>query len=120
MDLKKENFHTFDALRFFSFLIVFFSHIPFEKTKFMIDGTIGVYFFFVLSGFLITYILLLEKKHSINFSFKRYITRRILRILPLYYSILLFAYATPFILSILNLKSTDIGYNPNWVLSSFF
>lgn len=47
-------------------------------------GGAGVSVFFALSGFLITYLLLLEKQKS-NISIKKFYVRRILRIWPLYY-----------------------------------
>ncbi len=122
--IQRENFHTFDALRFFSFSLVFISHLPytlFPKFNFIkTRGDIGVYFFFTLSGFLITYILLLEKKSTNTFDFKKYIKRRALRIWPLYYFILLFAFLSPIIISLIGLNSTSIGYNPNWLLSCLF
>ena len=120
----REKFHTFDALRFFSFFLVYMSHLPytlfpslsFLKTK----GDVGVYFFFGISGFLITYIIALEKKEKNTFDFKKYFIRRILRIWPLYYFILTFAFLTPLILSFIGLSSTNIGYEPNWLLSGLF
>jgi peptidoglycan/LPS O-acetylase OafA/YrhL len=48
-------------------------------------GYIGVIFFFVLSGFLITYLILEEKRVSQDVSVKKFYMRRILRIWPLYY-----------------------------------
>ena len=48
-------------------------------------GYIGVIFFFVLSGFLITYLLLEEKRVSNTVAVKKFYLRRILRIWPLYY-----------------------------------
>lgn len=48
-------------------------------------GYMGVLFFFVLSGFLITYLLLEEKRVSDTISVKKFYMRRILRIWPLYY-----------------------------------
>lgn len=54
------------------------------KPKGYILGGYGVSIFFVLSGFLITYLLLCEKDfHPINI--KKFYLRRILRIWPLYY-----------------------------------
>jgi len=52
-------------------------------------GTMGVYFFFVISGFLITYLLLQEQaKHGV-ISLKHFYLRRALRILPVYFFYLL-------------------------------
>ena len=48
-------------------------------------GEQGVTMFFVLSGFLITFLLLKEKKQSNKISIKKFYIRRILRIWPLYY-----------------------------------
>ncbi len=66
---KKENFHSLNALRFFSFFIVFLSHLPyvlFNKLEFFhLNGSIGVRFFFIISGFLITYLLLLEQSTNL-------------------------------------------------------
>jgi peptidoglycan/LPS O-acetylase OafA/YrhL len=124
MAIYKEKFHSFDALRFFSFFIVFLSHLPYalfnNLTFLSVDGTIGVYFFFTLSGFLITYILLVEKASTNDFNFKNFFARRVLRIWPLYYVVLLFAFCSSFIISFLNLPSSDVGYNPNWLMSSLF
>ena len=50
-------------------------------------GEMAVSFFFVLSGFLITYLLLEEDKKFGKISITRFYMRRILRIWPLYYLI---------------------------------
>jgi peptidoglycan/LPS O-acetylase OafA/YrhL len=55
-------------------------------------GGLGVYFFFVLSGFLITYLLLSEKKISGHISIKKFYLRRIFRIWPIYYLLVLLAF----------------------------
>jgi len=47
-------------------------------------GYMGVIFFFVLSGYLITYLLLEEKKVSNGISIRNFYVRRLLRIWPLY------------------------------------
>ena len=49
------------------------------------NGGLAVSFFFVLSGFLITYLLLKEKTQTSNISVRKFYIRRILRIWPLYY-----------------------------------
>lgn len=53
------------------------------------SGWIGVQIFFVLSGFLITRILLHEKHQSLGFYLKRFYWRRAVRIFPLYFTYLL-------------------------------
>lgn len=122
--MSKEKFHSFDALRFFSFLIVFVSHVPFylfSKNELLsTNGVLGVDFFFVLSGFLITFILLTEKEQSGKINFKKFFMRRILRIWPLYYAVLLFAFLTPTILSFLGIIPSNEGYEPNWFWSCLF
>jgi len=61
-------------------------------------GRNGVAVFFVLSGFLITYLLLAEKERYARIDLKKFYLRRILRIWPLYYLIVLLSFAAiPFI-----------------------
>jgi peptidoglycan/LPS O-acetylase OafA/YrhL len=55
-------------------------------------GPLGVVFFFVLSGFLITFLLLEEKKSSGTIAIKKFYARRILRIWPLYFLIFLLGF----------------------------
>lgn len=52
-------------------------------------GSLGVIFFFVLSGFLITYLLLKEKSLTGTVAVRKFYLRRIFRIWPLYYLIVL-------------------------------
>ena len=87
-----------DGLRFFAFLAVFISHAALFlglesgngafsvfKTYVLANGDIGVSFFFVLSGFLITYILLQEKRAYSSVSLRKFYMRRVLRIWPVYF-----------------------------------
>lgn len=121
---KRQHFHTFDALRFFAFFIVFVSHIPLPKLwnlhTYHIAGSVGVYFFFVLSGFLISYILLVEKLNTESIKFTRFLWRRALRIWPLFYGMIAFAFLTPYILSWIGLEGSNDGYEPNWFMSCLF
>lgn len=83
----------FDALRAVSILMVITTHLGFYKlmpdnefikTRFwnLISGSTGVNIFFTLSGFLITLILIREKKTTGRISFKNFYVRRFLRLLP--------------------------------------
>lgn len=69
-------------------------------------GGVAVTFFFVLSGFLITSLLLEEKARLGNIRLKRFFVNRALRIWPLYYLVLAAGYAV----SIFLLK--DTGADP--------
>lgn len=115
---KKNNkiyFPGLNALRFFAAMAVLISHINLIMTAFGIGhplpkivpelGSLGVYFFFSLSGFLITYLLLYEKQKNNHISIKKFYLRRILRIWPLYYLILIIGF---FILPLFN--QIDIHY----------
>lgn len=122
--IERVHFHTFDSLRFLSFLLVFFHHSPVPKENFLHffskAGGIGVSFFFVLSGFLITYILILDKLNNERILLKKFFKRRILRIWPLYYAMVLFAFCTPFIIKFLHLSSSSEGYEPHWFFTITF
>lgn len=52
------------------------------------SGPLGVVFFFVLSGFLITYLLFEEKNRLGDIAIGKFYLRRILRIWPLYYFVM--------------------------------
>lgn len=125
-EIKKNriHFHTFDSLRFLAFLLVFLSHSPIPRDSFLgyftKSGGIGVVFFFVLSGFLITYILIIEKVNEGKINLRNFFQRRILRIWPLYYAMILFAFCTPYMLNYLQVPHSSQGYKPNWLMSLAF
>jgi peptidoglycan/LPS O-acetylase OafA/YrhL len=54
----------------------------------LFKGLYAVSFFFVLSGFLITWLLLREQQQSQNISIKKFYLRRIFRIWPLYFIVI--------------------------------
>ncbi len=124
MNLKRRYFETFDALRFLAFFLVFLSHLPLANFPvlrlFDASGDIGVIFFFVLSGFLISYILLHEKEASGTIRLKKFFIRRILRIWPLFYAMILFAFLTPYLLDFAGISYSSKGYEPNWLMSCLF
>ena len=89
-----------DGLRAVAFLIVFFFH-----TRNLPFGWLGVQLFFVLSGFLITDILLrMKEKLPRREFFTKFYGRRFLRIFPLYYFYLALLVALIFLLPALDLK----------------
>lgn len=55
-------------------------------------GGLGVIFFFVLSGFLITYLLFAERQSTGTVAIKAFYLRRIFRIWPLYYLIFIIGF----------------------------
>ena len=65
----------------------------YHDNKLIIElGGLGVIFFFVLSGFLITYLLLKEKEQTGTVNVKKFYARRVLRIWPLYFFIVLLGF----------------------------
>ncbi len=96
--MKKEYFSNLDILRFLAFFVVFANHISsflhFPASvgtpgtaafTYLQIGDIGVAFFFVLSGFLITYFLEKEREQKGDISLRNFYVRRVLRIWPLYF-----------------------------------
>jgi peptidoglycan/LPS O-acetylase OafA/YrhL len=122
--MKTKHFHTLDALRFLAFFLVFILHLPFNTfpafNYVKAGGSVGVKFFFVLSGFLITYIILNEKQQTNQLDLAHFFKRRILRIWPLFYLMIAFAFITPYLLSLLHLAYSNNGYTPNWLMSVLF
>lgn len=120
----RRHFHTFDALRFFACLKVFLQHLPIFAFPWFnywrAGGGIGVQFFFVLSGFLITYIIAVEKQQTGRLDLKNFFARRVLRIWPLFYLMIGVAFITPILLRHLHLPVSDEGYQPAWWMSLLF
>lgn len=94
-------FPNLNSIRFIAALTVMIHHIELTKhwfgqpniytTSFVggVFGQLGIILFFVLSGFLITYLLLFEQQETGRISIKNFYIRRILRIWPLYYLIVI-------------------------------
>ena len=129
---KHVFFDNLHGLRFLSFFYVFIAHsFPTDdpaiynslwyriiKGKMFLDGEPGVSFFFVLSGFLITYLLLKEKEFTQKINLKAFYIRRILRIWPLYYFSVFFGFAIfPYLKEFFGGVSNE---NANVLLSSVF
>lgn len=130
---NKIHFHSFDAFRFFAFLKVFIFHVPIVVAandhgfmQWYADhikhgGGIGVSFFFVLSGFLITYILTVQKLENDRIDLKNFFFRRAFRIWPLYYLVVIFALnVNPDFAKEMGLYMNWNGYLPDWRFSLTF
>jgi len=84
------RFGSLNGVRFLSIAAVIWHHSPgidFQITAWRIlkRGFLGVDFFFVLSGFLITTLLLREEVRTGRFSLLDFYWRRTLRIIPVYF-----------------------------------
>lgn len=97
-DKRAEVFYPqLDSLRAIAVILVIISHWFSEKhflNRYTANGNLGVTLFFVLSGFLITGILLnskekVEKGGGISKAISTFYIRRSLRIFPVYYLLLL-------------------------------
>jgi len=86
-----------DGLRFLAISFVFIQHFAYFIGSKFSAGYYGVDLFFVISGFLITSILINSKEESFWKAYKKFIGRRTLRIFPIYY-------LTIFILLLLQLE----------------
>ncbi len=89
------HFKQLNSLRFIAAFLVLIHHAEKVRTKYILPsfeeysianlGGFAVTFFFVLSGFLITYLLLKERQQTNRISIKKFYMRRIIRIWPLYF-----------------------------------
>jgi len=97
-DKRARSFYRpeLDVLRFIAFLMVFLHHsVPPRRAsvrQFADVGGWGVCVFFVLSSFLITELLRKEKERTGTVAIRAFYVRRVLRIWPLQYFFLIFAY----------------------------
>lgn len=98
MNSKNNYIKGLDGLRGIAALLVVLGHVELLKKSFGLSnvydgggpffiylGSLSVTFFFVLSGFLITFLLIKEKEKYDTISIKKFYIRRILRIWPVYY-----------------------------------
>jgi peptidoglycan/LPS O-acetylase OafA/YrhL len=93
----KNRLPCLDGLRGIAILIVLCSHglstinhtLPSWFSFIFTRGELGVFVFFILSGFLITYLLQSEYKSSGTISLRNFYLRRVLRIFPAFYTYLL-------------------------------
>ena len=79
--LSGEKLPSLDGLRAIAVTIVILYHLGVPG----VEGLHGVIIFFVLSGFLITWLLLKENQRNGDVSARNFYMRRVLRILPAFY-----------------------------------
>lgn len=88
------------------------------------SSALGVVFFFVLSGFLITYLLLKEKESNKNIQIGKFYLRRAFRIWPLYYLIFILGFFVLPYLELFAVPGQDVFFNQNFwgnlMLYAFF
>lgn len=99
MNTKEFYIPNLNGLRFLAAFAVILGHAEITKSNFNLTslrdseigffknggGHLGVILFFVLSGFLITLLLLKEKDKFKTINYKKFILRRALRIWPVYF-----------------------------------
>jgi peptidoglycan/LPS O-acetylase OafA/YrhL len=79
--LERKNIPALDGFRMVAVFLVIFFHFGFDA----VPGGDGVMMFFVLSGFLITWLLIKEHERTGAISFRAFYRRRTLRIFPAFY-----------------------------------
>jgi len=128
MEKQKIYFPNLNGLRFIAAFLVIIHHIEQFKSIYSIEnywgeipfigiiGKLGVVLFFVLSGFLITYLLLTEEHSFKKISILKFYVRRMLRIWPLYFLIIILAFFVLPNISIFTLP----GYGKDVIYSNLF
>jgi peptidoglycan/LPS O-acetylase OafA/YrhL len=87
--LAQKYFSSLDGLRCLSIVMVIWHHSSAQAHGSGLRGYLGVQLFFVISGFLITTLLLRERAVNGRIALASFYARRTLRIFPLYYAVLL-------------------------------
>ncbi|MCF6405175.1 acyltransferase [Chitinophaga filiformis] len=124
MQQSKVYFKGLNGLRFFAAFLVLMQHAESNRSGFSLfnlanytlfsSGASAVEFFFVLSGFLITYLLLEEEANSGTINVRNFYMRRVLRIWPLYYLVLIIG----LLLIPAAIKIVNHGYTPTFPLTT--
>lgn len=100
--LEPVYFHALTQIRIWPALLVLIAHVEFIKAMCGVKhipnaflfafGHHAVSFFFVLSGFLLTYLMLSEYRQTGGIDIPKFFMRRILRVWPLYFLVIAIAY----------------------------
>jgi peptidoglycan/LPS O-acetylase OafA/YrhL len=130
---------SLDGIRAISIFLVLGSHAKLTNyinlninnisiTNYLFNGILGVVIFFVLSGFLITYLLIYENRKNNDINIKKFYIRRLFRIFPVYYLniifLIFFSYFTDFNLGlrevIISLFCLGDFFSTQWVMSHYW
>ncbi len=129
---SKYYFPQLDAVRGLSFLAVYIYHVFHPEfgmgffngllQYFYYNLSLSIDVFFILSSFLLTWLGINEYKVKGNFSFINYFIRRILRIWPLYYLLMIFSFVLlPYVSARLNVPVTlPPAYYYLFFISNFY
>lgn len=125
-------FEGLNSLRFFAAFLVVMHHAETIRKKHELpnlqdlglfrNGDNAVTFFFVLSGFLITYLLLKENKKTATISIKSFYIKRMLRIWPLYFlMVIIGTLVVPFAFEMLHINyQMPYTFSQVWFYFLFF
>ena len=113
MTSQKDYNQNITILRGLSVLLVLLYHLDISLFR---NGFLGVDIFFVISGYLISRSLILEKKHNGYINIKYYFFKRFFRIFPT----LVFVLALSFIVCLLLLRPDHFQSFAKSNLTSFF
>jgi len=131
MESRKIYFPGLNGLRFWAAFLVILHHVEqfklwqhlpnlFKNNFFEAIGHQGVSLFFVLSGFLITFLLLAEYEKTHHIAIKNFYIRRILRIWPLYYLIMILGlFVLPQFITISPVSQLDVHFTLKVLLFMF-
>lgn len=120
--LMRERIPSLDGLRGISILMVLVGHlvdtVSFPKQLVPLGGiaNIGVLIFFVISGFLITTLLMREQDKHGRISLRNFYIRRVLRILPVSYLYIGVIAALTF-LGFIHLRQHDLAFAASYLMN---
>jgi peptidoglycan/LPS O-acetylase OafA/YrhL len=117
--LNQSYFPLLDGLRCIAIVSVVWFHAAGGAygSGLISRGNEGVSLFFVISGFLITSILLREQSGTGNVSLKRFYLRRTVRIFPLYYAILALYVVLVFVIGTQSMAGRQFWHNLPYFLT---
>jgi len=87
--LATDNRRAFDGLRGLGFLLVITAHVPSVQLFGYLQGWAAVWIFLVMSGYLVTMLMMREEKRAGRIAFGAFMVRRFFRIVPAYWAAIL-------------------------------